>query len=137
MKSFIALALVLSTLSSHSFAKTVTAQNTEEHMGLCYFKQVSLANYPIVNIVGDCSWDLTLNGMNLKVVAVNDPSDFAKKIELGHVRGVTRVTEGANGIVIEVSKDDFNRAGDQIIRKETISLRSLNVTRGTFDVTVR
>jgi hypothetical protein len=137
MKSLIALALVLSSLAGNSFAKTVTASNTETDDDLCFLKQTELKNYPVVNIVGRCSYDLTLNGMRLKLVAVNDPSDFAKMLDLGTARDVTSVRKVGDTIQISITQDDFTTNGDQVITKKTITIRSLNVARGTFDVTVR
>ncbi len=137
MKSLIALALILSSLAGNSFAKTVTATNTETDDDLCFLKQTELKNYPVVNVVGRCSYDVALNGMQLKLVATNDPSNFAKMLDLGTVRDVTSVRKIGDTLQINITQDSFNANGDDIILKKMITVRSLNVARGTFDVNVR
>ncbi len=134
MKNLLIAMMTLVSLSTFA-QSTVTAEHNNEYSKLCYLKQVKLKGYAYVNLVGDCSMDVAINGMNLSLTAVMpDLMENGRRIEFGRIRDVSVVQQKAGQLQISIVSDEMNGNGDVSQKKEVIYVKSINADAGIFSV---
>lgn len=132
----LALALTLSTAATAA-EQRVRSTSARTYAELCYFKQVALPGYAYVNVIGNCGFDVALNPLRVRIVAVTEAREvqtFNLSTPLSDVRSVA----GVNGMIqINGVQEDLNSAGDIVRARTTIMVRTLNRATGVFGVSVR
>lgn len=79
-----------------------------------------------------------MNGMTLTLVAQpSDPMLEAHRLDLGEVLSVKLVDNKLKQLKVTVVAHDMNENGEIIPKNKLISVQSINVSKATFNLTIK
>ena len=137
MKKTVLIAIAMLALSLSALAQTIVkAERDSTYADVCYQRNIQLPGYAYANLIGLCSWDPAINGLQLFLIAIPmDPTEEAYKIELANnILFITEVKTIKEQLVISYTEDYITASGGFGRRNGDIYARSVNMKEGTFSV---